>query len=1095
MVIWRKTRQEFMVFVDYINSLFPTIVFNPEISEDYVTFLDVAIEKDKEGHLTTGLFSKPTDRNTLLRYESAHPRRLVDSLPISQFLRVLRINSDPVKREQQIGDMYGKFQIRGYPKHVLNKTLGKAREIFLGPRKKDSEKRKDGGIFFPQTFNNASPAIERIVRRHHNILCADPGVCPALKRPFRKLYYKNQNLRDMLVKADPQEKYSRPPILMSSKRGTFRCNNCNICNSLILGAELAHPHSGQMIKLGGPFNCLTEYCVYLLKCPCGLAYVGKTVGPFKKRFQQHRSDIRININRHLKGESIDYEKPGGPAVLRSSTLKWKETLLSRKRPFVGRCCYVCNPQSRDKLFNPSIPTLGLRNVIYINETHTRHRGWLARRLCYVLFVQERDVNKSMFCSNMAETVLKQSSVMKAIEAVALESSSTGTPNPKTTNKVKRKAKKILQEMVASISPTLIRLTGWVLLKLFNGFFLNIQIHKGQLEMMQKAATETMAPLVFLPVHKSHIDYLLLTFVLFCHNIKAPHIASGNNLNIPIFSTLIRLSGGFFIRRKLDETPDGKKDILYRALLHEYIEQLLCKHQFLEIFLEGTRSRSGKTSCGRAGLLSVIVDTLCNSSIPDVLIVPVGISYDRIIEGHYNGEQLGKPKKDESLWSVARGVLRMLRKNYGCVRIDFAQPFSLKEYLENQRQKPLPAPLHLDQALLPAVLSSRATDAVMETVIISNADLRVDGPVRRQIISNLANHVLFTADQCCAVMSTHIVACLLLYRYREGVSLSVLVEDFFSMKEEVLARDFDLGFSGSCEDVVMHAIHLLGNSVIITHSQCGKEFFIAPNTKIPAVFELNFYSNGVLHVYITEAIVACALNVELKQRRSDEMLGVSEETVSQERLLRTAAVLCYLLSNEGMIALPCQMFYQVCHEAVHRLITYGILTVAEEDQEDGSPQLTDPTWGNKMPDRVQWRSDEEDEDSDFGEEQRDRYLKVSPSQEHKEFIAFLQRLLGPILEAYSSSVSFICGFNGPVPERELTQSLQKYLIARTERKVAVYSESATLCLAKNAVKTFVDLGVFQVSKDNGNNLLEFSHTFLPQSNRHKLLEFIISFMVL
>ena len=41
------------------------------------------------------------------------------------------------------------------------------------------------------------------------------------------------------------------------------------------------------------------------------------------------------------------------------------------------------------------------------------------------------------------------------------------------------------------------------------------------------------PMVFLPVHKSHIDYLLITLILFCHNIKAPHIAAGNNLSIPI----------------------------------------------------------------------------------------------------------------------------------------------------------------------------------------------------------------------------------------------------------------------------------------------------------------------------------------------------------------------------------------------------------------------------------------------------------------------------------------------------------------------------------------------------------------------------------
>lgn len=64
-----------------------------------------------------------------------------------------------------------------------------------------------------------------------------------------------------------------------------------------------------------------------------------------------------------------------------------------------------------------------------------------------------------------------------------------------------------------------------------------------------------------------------------------------------------------------------------------------QQQFLEVYLEGTRSRSGKPSVPRAGMLSIVVDTMCSGSIPDILVVPVGISYDRIIEGNYNSEQL------------------------------------------------------------------------------------------------------------------------------------------------------------------------------------------------------------------------------------------------------------------------------------------------------------------------------------------------------------------------------------------------------------------------------------------------------------------------
>lgn len=777
--------------------------------------------------------------------------------------------------------------------------------------------------------------------------------------------------------------------------------------------------------------------------------------------------------------------------------------MSRKRPFVGRCCYSCTPQSWERFFNPSIPSLGLRNVIYINETHTRHRGWLARRLSYILFVQERDVHKGMFATSITDNVLNSNRVQEAIAEVAAELNPDGSSQQqsKAMQKVKRKARKILQEMVATVSPGMIRLTGWVLLKLFNSFFWNIQIHKGQLEMV-KAAAETNLPLLFLPVHRSHIDYLLLTFILFCHNIKAPYIASGNNLNIPIFSTLIHKLGGFFIRRRLDETPDGRKDILYRALLHGHIVELLRQQQFLEIFLEGTRSRSGKTSCARAGLLSVVVDTLSSNTIPDILVIPVGISYDRIIEGHYNGEQLGKPKKNESLWSVARGVVRMLRKNYGYVRVDFAQPFSLKEYLEGQSQKPVSAPLSLEQALLPAILPSRPNDAVAEHEDIPTPESRnpADEAFRRRLIANLAEHILFTASKSCAIMSTHIVACLLLYRHRQGINLSTLVEDFFVMKEEVLARDFDLGFSGNSEDVVMHAIQLLGNCVTITHTSRKDEFFITPSTTVPSVFELNFYSNGVLHVFIMEAIIACSIYAVLNKRGSGGSAGGSAgglgNLVSQEQLVRKAASLCYLLSNEGTISLPCQTFYQVCHETVGKFIQYGILTVAEQDdQDDVSPSLAEQQWDKKLPEPLNWRSDEEDEDSDFGEEQRDCYLKVSQSKEHQQFITFLQRLLGPLLEAYSSAAIFVHNFRGPVPESEYLQRLHRYLITRTERNVAVYAESATYCLVKNAVKMFKDIGVFKETKQKRVSVLNLSSTFLPQCNRQKLLEYILSFVVL
>ncbi|XP_076152342.1 glycerol-3-phosphate acyltransferase 1, mitochondrial [Alosa pseudoharengus] len=803
---------------------------------------------------------------------------------------------------------------------------------------------------------------------------------------------------------------------------------------------------------------------------------------------------------HAKHLNDDTERSCSPSVLSYVRSSWKEGLLSRKRPFVGRCCHSCTPQSQERFFNPSIPSLGLRNVIYINETHTRHRGWLARRLSYVLFVLERDVQKDMFARNVVENVLKNSRVEAAMVEVAMdgEGGEQGDEaDQKALQKVQRKARNLLQEMVANISPGLIRLTGWVLLKLFNGFFWSIQIHKGQLEMVKRAAAENNVPLVFLPVHKSHIDYLLITFILFCHNIKAPHIAAGNNLNIPIFSTLIRKLGGFFIRRRMDETSDGKKDVLYRSLLHAYTEELLRQHQFLEVYLEGTRSRSGKPSPARAGMLSIVVDTLCTSNIPDVLIVPVGISYDRIIEGNYNSEQLGKPKKNESLWGVACGVFRMLRKNYGCVRVDFTQPFSLKEYLDTQRCRHLPVPLTLEQILLPTIIDTQPDEVLFrdEEQPVSR-DLN-DEAWRRQVISNLARHVLYTANKSSAIMSTHIIACLLLYRHREGVGLSKLVEDFFSMKEEVLSRDFDLGFSGSSEDVVMHALHLLGNCVALRSSGRHSDVIISARDSVHALFELNFYSNGLFHVFISDAIIACCVLAMLREQAA-EASGSDHggsTLLSQERLIRKAAGLSHFLSNEVAVAQPCQTPYQVFQEAVTRLMQYGVLLVAEEDQEELSPSPTEEVWPKPFPPSLSWRNEEEDEDSDFGEEQRDRYLKLSSSSEQQEFISFLQSMLSPVLEAYSGAAVFIHSLTEPVPEREYTQQLFRYLLTRAERGIAVYGESATHYLVKNTVKTFKELGVLKERWENKVVYLELSSTFQPQENRNKLLHYIQGFSLL
>merc|ERR1719209_1463929 len=143
---------------------------------------------------------------------------------------------------------------------------------------------------------------------------------------------------------------------------------------------------------------------------------------------------------------------------------------------------------------------------------------------------------------------------------------------------------------------------------------------------------------------------------------------------------MRWLGGFFVKRNVDGNQSNSRDVVYRSILHTYVEQLLKRNSNLLFFLEGTRSRSGKTLMPKCGLLSVLVHSLQTGVIPDAYIVPVAISYDRIVEGDFNHEQMGHHKPKESFLAAVKSAISMLTKSSGSCRINICQPFSLQEFV-------------------------------------------------------------------------------------------------------------------------------------------------------------------------------------------------------------------------------------------------------------------------------------------------------------------------------------------------------------------------------------------------------------------------------
>jgi len=189
----------------------------------------------------------------------------------------------------------------------------------------------------------------------------------------------------------------------------------------------------------------------------------------------------------------------------------------------------------------------------------------------------------------------------------------------------KEATKILNVMMAITSNYFLRFSGWflflVLSKIFPG---GIWVGKENLEEIRSLSQQ--GSVLFLPTHKSYLDFILVTFVCYTCNIQAPCIAAGDNFRIPFIGWLARKHGAFFIRRKLEGSS-----LLYRGLLAQYLRNLVHQGANLEVFIEAARSRSGRIMSPKFGILARLVDPVLNQEGYDLYVVPVGISFDKLLD--------------------------------------------------------------------------------------------------------------------------------------------------------------------------------------------------------------------------------------------------------------------------------------------------------------------------------------------------------------------------------------------------------------------------------------------------------------------------------
>jgi glycerol-3-phosphate O-acyltransferase len=238
--------------------------------------------------------------------------------------------------------------------------------------------------------------------------------------------------------------------------------------------------------------------------------------------------------------------------------------------------------------------------------------------------------------------------------------------------VRKQASEYLDEIAAKYNFFFINIASEIVGWLFKIMFDGTVVDKNGIQQIKTLSQK--GPLILVPCHKSHMDYLILSYILFQHNLPCPHIAAGKNLSFWPLGPIFRAGGAFFIRRSF------RGAVLYARVFSEYIHKLLEDGFNLELFIEGGRSRSGKLLMPKLGFLTMLFNAYRNGACNDMIFVPVFIGYDQVLEETaYLHEIEGGKKEPESLIQVLR-ARRFLKRRYGKVYINFHNPIALKDLL-------------------------------------------------------------------------------------------------------------------------------------------------------------------------------------------------------------------------------------------------------------------------------------------------------------------------------------------------------------------------------------------------------------------------------
>ena len=432
------------------------------------------------------------------------------------------------------------------------------------------------------------------------------------------------------------------------------------------------------------------------------------------------------------------------------------------------------------------------------------------------------------------------------------------------------ARKYAREIAARISYPAIRAMSRFLSRVWNKIYDGIVL--SNIDRLHEVGKEN--EVIYVPCHRSHIDYLLMSYVLHDEGLHVPHVAAGINLNIPVIGPLLRRGGAFFLRRSF------KGNKLYAAVFNAYLNQILRRGYSIEYFVEGGRSRTGRLLAPKAGMLAMTVNSFVRAPKRPVVFVPIYFGYEKLLEGgSFISELGGAAKQKESLFGLIR-TLKTLREDFGKVYVNIGVPIELAPMLDHNNPDWRDAAAEIDER--PEWLTD-TIDQIGDEIM-----RRINSAAAVTPISLLASTLLSAPKQAMGVRELH---------RQLQLSLDLLAR--FHYSDSVTLPDWtpdDIMDHGEKLKITSRISHPLGDIVTMDEQNA---------------VQMTYFRNNVQHLFAIPASIACCF---IQGRR-----------LEHSELQRLVRLIYPFMRTELRLQWDYKEIDAITTEAIESLVDLGLLT--------------------------------------------------------------------------------------------------------------------------------------------------------------------------